>query len=310
LWRVKVHIDTDIGGDTDDLCALALVLAAPDVEVVGITTVADRNGRRAAYVRHALKLAGAGDIPVASGAFTFLGGEPHEPGLQGKRYWPDMTPAQPGSPGDAIDLLHANAAAGATVVAIGPYTNLAVVEVMRPGAFEAATLFVMGGNVLPPAAGLPQWGPAMDYNVQADRVAARIVFERLRPLVVPIEATVRTWLRRADLARLRRGGALAQLMAHQAERYAEDTGIAEQVAANPGLPRDLLNYQHDPFACAVALGWDCFTARDFRLSATERDGQLALIPDAAGRELRVVTDVDSAAFSTRWLDVVAGSASR
>lgn len=29
----KIHIDTDIGGDIDDLCALAMVLAWPDVEI-------------------------------------------------------------------------------------------------------------------------------------------------------------------------------------------------------------------------------------------------------------------------------------
>jgi len=303
---MKVHIDTDIGGDTDDLCALAMVLAAPNVEVVGITTVADRDGRRAAYVRHALKLAGADGIPVASGAFGFLGGEPHEPGLQDERYWPDLAAEPPGRAGAAVDLLHANVEAGATVIAIGPYTNLAVLEVMRPGAFDRASLVVMGGNVLPPAAGLPQWDPAMDYNVQADRVAARIVFERLHPLIVPIEATVRTGLCRSDLSRLRRGGPLAQVIADQAELYAQDTGIAEQVAANPGLPRDLLNYQHDPFACAVALGWECFSAREFRLGVTEREGQLALVEDAQGRDLRVVTDVGSAVFSGRWLDAVAG----
>ena len=307
---MKLHIDTDIGGDTDDLCALAMVLAEPGVEVVGITTVADRDGRRAAYVRHALKLADISGVPVASGAFAFLGGEPHEPGLQDERYWPGIVAEAPSPASNAIELLYANARAGATVVAIGPYTNLALVEVLRPGAFDNASLVVMGGNVLQPASGLPQWGPAMDYNVQADRVAARIVFERLQPLIVPIEATVRTWLCRRDLPRLRAGGALARLMADQAELYAKDTGIAAQVAANPGLPRDLLNYQHDPFACAVALGWDCFTARDFRLSVTDRDGQLTLVEDPKARELRVVTDVDTATFSARWLDVVAGSAPR
>ncbi|MGH2631775.1 MAG: nucleoside hydrolase, partial [Tepidiformaceae bacterium] len=294
----------------DDLCALALVLAAPDVEVVGITTVADRDCRRAAFARHALKLAGAGDIPVASGAFSFLGGEPHELVLQDERYWPGLVATRPGAAGAAFDLLHANAAAGATVIAIGPYTNLALLEVMRPGAFNAADLVVMGGNIAPPGPGLPPWGPAMDYNVQADRVAARIVFERLRPLIVPLEATVKTWLCQSNLPRLRRGGQLAQLMADQAELYAKDTGIADQVAANPALPRDLLNYQHDPFACAAALDWECFTAREFRLAVTEQDGQLALVEDADGRELRVVTGVDSRAFSARWLDVVAGLASR
>ena len=43
----KLHLDTDIGGDMDDLCALALLLKLPDVELTGVTTVAEEQGRRA-----------------------------------------------------------------------------------------------------------------------------------------------------------------------------------------------------------------------------------------------------------------------
>jgi hypothetical protein len=44
---VRIHLDTDLGGDTDDACALAMLLGWPDVEITGITTVADPGGRRA-----------------------------------------------------------------------------------------------------------------------------------------------------------------------------------------------------------------------------------------------------------------------
>ncbi len=30
---LKLHLDTDLGGDIDDLCALAMVLECPDVEI-------------------------------------------------------------------------------------------------------------------------------------------------------------------------------------------------------------------------------------------------------------------------------------
>ena len=50
---VKIHIDTDAGGDIDDLCALAMVLAWPDAELVGVTTNSDDGGRRAGYARYA-----------------------------------------------------------------------------------------------------------------------------------------------------------------------------------------------------------------------------------------------------------------
>ena len=38
---MKIHLDTDIGGDIDDLCALAMVLRWPGAELTGVTTVAE-----------------------------------------------------------------------------------------------------------------------------------------------------------------------------------------------------------------------------------------------------------------------------
>ena len=34
----RIHLDTDLGGDTDDLCALAMLLKWPSVQITGITT--------------------------------------------------------------------------------------------------------------------------------------------------------------------------------------------------------------------------------------------------------------------------------
>ena len=69
---LRVHLDTDIGGDTDDLCALAMLLGSPEVDLVGVTTVTDTEGQRLGFVRHALDLAGRSNVPTASGAFGFL----------------------------------------------------------------------------------------------------------------------------------------------------------------------------------------------------------------------------------------------
>ena len=54
---LKLHVDTDIGGDIDDLCALALVLSWPGAELIAITTVAEHQGKRAGYARCVLGLA-------------------------------------------------------------------------------------------------------------------------------------------------------------------------------------------------------------------------------------------------------------
>lgn len=43
----KIHLDTDIGGDMDDVRALAMLLKWPNLEITGVTTVSDEQGRRA-----------------------------------------------------------------------------------------------------------------------------------------------------------------------------------------------------------------------------------------------------------------------
>ena len=59
----KIHLDTDIGGDIDDLCALAMLLMWPGLEITGVTIVSDDKGRRAGYVRYVSSLVGRTAIP-------------------------------------------------------------------------------------------------------------------------------------------------------------------------------------------------------------------------------------------------------
>ena len=43
----KLHLDTDLGGDIDDLCALAMVLNWPDVDICDQGQLAVSNSGRA-----------------------------------------------------------------------------------------------------------------------------------------------------------------------------------------------------------------------------------------------------------------------
>ncbi|MEJ7653747.1 MAG: hypothetical protein WKH64_10640 [Chloroflexia bacterium] len=63
---VKIHLDTDIGGDSDDVCALALLLRLPEVELTGVTTCTEAGGQRAGLTLHTLDVAGRSGIPVAA----------------------------------------------------------------------------------------------------------------------------------------------------------------------------------------------------------------------------------------------------
>lgn len=67
----KLHVDTDVGGDIDDLCALAMVFNWPDVELLAVTTHSDDQGRRAGYVEHALTAAAAREATTTT-AHLFL----------------------------------------------------------------------------------------------------------------------------------------------------------------------------------------------------------------------------------------------
>jgi purine nucleosidase len=307
MSRVKVHLDTDIGGDVDDLCALALLLRSPRVELTGITTVLEDRGRRAGYARYVLALAGRNGVPVAAGADVRDGCFRLEAGLPPEeRYWPEPVPPAPGPVEAALDLLKHSIERGAIVVGIGPFTNLSLLERRYPGILGRATLCLMGGSINPAPPTFPAWDYRMDYNVQADSDAARHVLESAEPTLVPIEVTVQTALRRSDLPALDRSGPLGRLIARQARSFAHDEQIEERYGRTcAGLPNDIVNFQHDPLTCAVALGWPGVTVETLPLALALEDGWLRARVQAGGRRLRVVTGVDQERFSAYWLNTVA-----
>ncbi len=284
-----------------------MLLNWPGVELLAVTTVADDRGQRAGYARYALDLAGRREIPVAAGADAALGHYRSWPGLPDEgAYWPEPVPPAPGPLDDALALLAHSIAQGATVVAIGPYTNLALLEQRSPGILDSTKLTLMGGYVYPPREGFPQWRNEMDYNVQADAQSAYTVLQSSHPTLVPVSVTAETWLRRADLPALRRAGPLARLIARQAEAFARDEGYAVQYGETcAGLPDDLINFLHDPLACAIALGWeDGVEIEQILLRFEMWDGWLWERVDEDGVPTRVVTRIDGDRFSGFWLDRV------
>ena len=297
-----VHLDTDLGSDTDDLCALAMLLGWPKATVTGVTTCTDPGGLRAGMTAYALALAARPEVPLAAGAEGTLA-PPMVP-FEFPDYWPEPIAPRPSPPGAAPDLVTAGVEAGATVVAVGPYTNLALLEAARPGLLGRAKVVVMGGHVPAANPGLPPWGQEEDFNLQQDHQAARVVLEACDPVVVPLSATAQVHLRAAHLPRLRAAGPLGALLADQAEAHARDQGTIELGRTWPGLPDDLLNFQHDPLACAVALGWDGVRVEEVPVRLATGGGRLRMTEEAGARPLRVVTAVDGPGFADAWLAAV------
>jgi|SRR5262245_544156 len=307
---MKIHLDTDLGGDIDDLCALAMLLRWPqELRITGITTVGEINGRRAGQVKYVLSLAGRNEIPVAAGADVSQGYYPYELGLPPEeRYWPEPIAPFPTPVASAVQMLKDSIDQGATIIAIGPYTNLFLLEKQFPGSLQKARLFLMGGYVYPPRAGFPQWQHTEDFNVQVDVHSAYTVIAHSNPTFVPLTVTVETSLRRSHLPALRKAGALGQLLARQSEAFAEDEKLGERLAAAcPELHSDFINFQHDPLACAIALGWrDGVEISEIPLRTEIRDCVLSQQIAADGKPTRVVTKIDGAKFSAFWLETVAG----
>jgi inosine-uridine nucleoside N-ribohydrolase len=168
----SILVDCDPGHD--DAIALLLALASPEVELVGVTTVAGNQtlAKTTANAIRVLELIGRGDVPVAAGADRPLVREPFvaayvhgESGLDG----PALPPPR-AHPIDehAVDFLAERLEPGTVLVATGPLTNVALL-IERGGHPERIVL--MGGAI-----DLGNVTPAAEFNIWADPEAADRVF--------------------------------------------------------------------------------------------------------------------------------------
>jgi purine nucleosidase len=298
---VKVHLDTDFGGDPDDACALALLLGWPDVELLGITTSLEHDGHRAGCVARVLEIAGHSGVPIAPGSDTTLTGGTYRSTAEDPSYW--ATPVQPlrDRPGAFLDLLLDNITLGATVLAIGGFTNLAMLELMRPGSLADVHVVAMNGWFDSAGPGMPPWGHEDDFNTQVDVRAAEIVAATARLTLVPMPVAMHATLKGRDLARLRAGGPLGNLLARQSERYRDARGFVELAEMWPGLPNDLTNFHWDPVTAAIAVGWNGAQVEQTLLATHVTDGVLRFVDDPAGRPHNVVTAIDSTSFDEVFL---------
>jgi purine nucleosidase len=208
----KIILDCDPG--IDDALAIVFAWGHPDLEILGITTVAG-NVSLAKTTANALRVCefvGTVDVPVVAGSprpllrtpLTAHG--PHgESGLAGARL-----PAPTTSPrgGHAVDFLveTIGAAPGEiTLVATGPLTNVALAVRREPDLVRQVKNFViMGGS-----AGRGNVTPAAEFNIAADPEAASIVFGAgWTVTMVGLDVTLRA---RADPAIRQRLGALGRL---------------------------------------------------------------------------------------------------
>jgi pyrimidine-specific ribonucleoside hydrolase len=294
----RVLLDCDPG--LDDALALLLLLASPELELAGVTTVAGNQTieKTTENALKVLELAGRGDVPVAAGAAGPLAGElvladdAHgETGL-GNLVLPEPSAYPVDRP--AVNFLAERlleVGDAMTLVAIGPLTNIALLLALRAeAAGRIERLVLMGGAIRE-----GNMTPSAEFNVWTDpEAAARVFAAGLDVTMVGLDVTNRSVLTRADAARLRAAGTIGTAAAEMLDFYLD---YYEEAYAHGGAPI------HDALAVAHLLRPDVLTL-DRRHVEIELTGicrgrtvvdmrQRTTLPDP---NAHVAVDVDVEAF--------------
>jgi inosine-uridine nucleoside N-ribohydrolase len=243
---IRVLVDCDPG--LDDALALLLVLASPELELAGVTTVAGNQTieKTTENALKVLELAGRNEIPVAAGAAAPLVGElVLADDAHGETGLGNVVLAEPSAQTldrPAVDFMAEQlllAAEPITVVAVGPLTNLGLLLALRPEAAERiGRLVIMGGAIRE-----GNMTPSAEFNIWIDPEAAHRVFTAgLDVTMVGLDTTNRCVLTRADAGRLRASGPIGAAAAEMLDFY---VGYYDQAYSHGGAPiHDALAVAH------------------------------------------------------------------
>ena len=201
--RLKVLLDTDIASDIDDAWALGLLVASPNVELVGVTITDGNTAARAKVACKLLHVVGRDDVPVAVG-------RPTEPPSQFDYQFSwaeDFTGKQPVSTAAAdfiVDTLRKHPGE-ITLIAVGPLQNVADALRKEPRLGHLAKRIVlMSGSI-----GANSWSPAAipEWNVVRSTADAQLVYGAgLNLTTVPLDSTSYVKLKTEERARLEAAG--------------------------------------------------------------------------------------------------------
>jgi inosine-uridine nucleoside N-ribohydrolase len=219
-----VILDCDPGHD--DAIALLLALGSPELDLLGVTTVAGNQTleKTTANAIRVLDHAGRAEIPVAAGAARPLvreirtAGEVHgESGLDGPSLPP---PSRAPEAEHAIDWIAATVEASAepvTLVATGPLTNVALLLARYPELpARLERIVLMGGAI-----GEGNTTPSAEFNIWVDPEAADRVFQSQVDLtMVGLDVTHQALMTPTHTERLAAAGRAGRLVAELFDFYA------------------------------------------------------------------------------------------
>ena len=197
----KIIFDTDFAfPPQDDAMALFFVLNSPELDILGITTVAGNQSVNVATadVLKILEVTNRTDIPVYQGAAAPLLHKGTEWDTKRHGGWYANEPARQPPGGfatrkklesqGAIDYLVQTVMKNpgqVTILSIGPLTNVAMAMRMEPRfAGNVKQLVIMGGAIASLADGGGNHTPNAEFNFYVDPEAAQIVLRSGIPIVL------------------------------------------------------------------------------------------------------------------------------
>ena len=299
--RQPLIIDTDPG--QDDAVAILLALASPEIDLLGITTVAGNVPLDLTEVnaRKICDLAGRQDVPVFAGLSRPLvrrlvtAEHVHgRTGLDGPDLPPPQTPLQEQHAVDfIIETVRKEPSGSVTIAPIGPLSNIAMALQRAPDIAPRVKQIVLmgggcfeGGNIT----------PAAEFNIYVDPHAAAVVFGAGIPItMMPLDVTHKA------LTTAKRHGALRAIGNRTCTAVAEMLGFFERFdEAKYGSDGGPL---HDPCTVAWMIAPELFTGKHCNVeieTASELTMGMTIIDwwQVSGRPHNafVVGDLDADAF--------------
>jgi len=185
--KTPIILDTDIGTDIDDAFALALIINSPELELLGVTTVAGDTQARARLAAKMLWEAGGAwrKVPVYAG-------QPGTPQPVDQTRWADGFTSPAMHLSGAVDFLKTEISrrpGEVTIIAIGELTNVAALLKSDPSVAKKIKLIAMMGGSIEHGYG-PDSKPEAEWNIKSNPEAAQTVFSSGVPLLVaPLDVT-------------------------------------------------------------------------------------------------------------------------